>query len=561
MSSPGTRLSNAVSETQTGARDRRRRSRHKVHTPAYVSMNSNSTGTVLDLHEILDINEDGMSFQSSCQMDPGQNLNLCIDLSETTAYIHTTARVVWSGDSGRTGARFPNLSEQDLGQLKQWLFANAMVACLNYRGQQAVETPQPSTEESTADSPASTQKLEGRTTDVSSIFAAMEAARLEVQAAGADFEAALRLIVEKVQSLTGATGVAIALADEVDLRNPEMICRAVAGSQAPGLGARLQVGSGFSGECVRTSRLLSCEDSETDPRVDAETCRILGVRSMIAAPIRAGEAVIGLLEVFSPAAKAFSAGDKIILQHMAELVAVQLAASKVPAMHATPKNSAATAVQPEVAPPLLEAEENPPPGIPEHDFSGPAPPEPSHSSRLRGILLMVLAAIVLALVLVWFFAPQLGLRARAPAQAAPQASASAKPLVDIPPNASSIDRLKLLAKSGDASAQFSLGIRYATGEDVPQDYSQAAHWFSLAAEQGNVLAQSNLAAYYWAGRGVPQDMSKAYFWAVLAQAGGDEPSRVRLSYLASRMKRSQILTAEQQANDWIRQHQALATSR
>jgi TPR repeat protein len=118
-----------------------------------------------------------------------------------------------------------------------------------------------------------------------------------------------------------------------------------------------------------------------------------------------------------------------------------------------------------------------------------------------------------------------------------------------------------LAESGDPSAQFSLGIRYATGEDVHQDYDQAAHWFTEAAEQGHVLAQSNLAAYYWAGRGVPKDMDKAYFWAALAQAGGDEPSRVRLSYLASRMDRRHILAAEQQANDWIKQHSARTDSR
>ncbi len=84
-----------------------------------------------------------------------------------------------------------------------------------------------------------------------------------------------------------------------------MICRASAGPSAPPVGATLQVGSGFSGECVRTGKMLRCDDAETDERVDRESCRALGIRSMLAAPIRLGEKVIGLLEVFSAEPDAF----------------------------------------------------------------------------------------------------------------------------------------------------------------------------------------------------------------------------------------------------------------
>ena len=60
-----------------------------------------------------------------------------------------------------------------------------------------------------------------------------------------------------------------------------------------------------------------------------------------------------------------------------------------------------------------------------------------------------------------------------------------------------------------------------------------------------------MGAYYWAGRGVPQDLTKAYYWSVLAQAGGDQASKYRVAVLASRMSRSQVLAAQQQANDWL----------
>jgi len=71
------------------------------------------------------------------------------------------------------------------------------------------------------------------------------------------------------------------------------------------------------------------------------------------------------------------------------------------------------------------------------------------------------------------------------------------------------------------------------------------------AMKGHILAQATLGAYYWAGRGVPQDLTKAYYWSVLAQAGGDQASKYRVAVLASRMSRSQVLAAQQQANDWL----------
>jgi TPR repeat protein len=100
-----------------------------------------------------------------------------------------------------------------------------------------------------------------------------------------------------------------------------------------------------------------------------------------------------------------------------------------------------------------------------------------------------------------------------------------------------------------------LGAHYALGEDVGQNYSTAAQWFSQAADQGHVVAQATLGAYYWAGTGVPKDLDKAYFWSVLAQAGGDEASKYRVSALAAQMSRSQIIAAQEEANDWLRQHQ------
>ena len=55
-----------------------------------------------------------------------------------------------------------------------------------------------------------------------------------------------------------------------------------------------------------------------------------------------------------------------------------------------------------------------------------------------------------------------------------------------------VDSLKTVAEHGDATAQFSLGYKYATGEGVPQNYTEAVRWFRMAAEQGDAKAQVNL---------------------------------------------------------------------
>ena len=58
-------------------------------------------------------------------------------------------------------------------------------------------------------------------------------------------------------------------------------------------------------------------------------------------------------------------------------------------------------------------------------------------------------------------------------------------------------------------AQISLGIMYANGQGVPQDYAEAVKWFRLAADQGDATAQFNLGIMYAKGQGVPQDYAEA----------------------------------------------------
>jgi TonB family protein len=107
-------------------------------------------------------------------------------------------------------------------------------------------------------------------------------------------------IVEQARLATLSTGAAVAL-----LRGDEMICRATVGENAPDLGVRLNTRSGLCGACVQSREPQRCDDTETDSRVDAASCRLLDIRSMMVLPILDGSELVGVFEVFSPRPHAF----------------------------------------------------------------------------------------------------------------------------------------------------------------------------------------------------------------------------------------------------------------
>jgi TPR repeat protein len=96
------------------------------------------------------------------------------------------------------------------------------------------------------------------------------------------------------------------------------------------------------------------------------------------------------------------------------------------------------------------------------------------------------------------------------------------------PAASDQEATRARADRGDAEAQFSLGLQYANGKDVPQDYRHAAQWYLKAAEQSHALAQFNLATMYAAGQGVPRDDAQAMIWFQKAAAQGDAGAQYHL---------------------------------
>ena len=89
-----------------------------------------------------------------------------------------------------------------------------------------------------------------------------------------------------------------------------------------------------------------------------------------------------------------------------------------------------------------------------------------------------------------------------------------------------------LAEQGNSKAQYTLGLMYETGREVPQDYKEAVKWYRLSAEQGDASAQCSLGEMYYGGEGVPQDYAEAIRLWKLAAEQGDEEAQYNLDNYA-----------------------------
>ena len=488
---------------------------------------------MLDLHEIVDLSEEGIAIQCHFPLEVNRSASLCLDLAGAEN-IYATGQVIWSNASGRAGLQFTQLAPVGLLRLREWLFLNAMAGA-------------PAAAETVPPRPGYTDTL-----------TALSAVQREVEALASDLPGALRLIAARAQVLLRASGTALALAD----RTPGfMVCRATSGPDAPPIGTRLEIGSGFSGECVKTGRLLRCDDAENDSRVDRKSCRALGIRSILAAPVRVGEKSIGILEAFSPQPGCFSDNDGSVLQRLAEtvLAAVNRAARAenlpLPSSQISAPFKPPGSVLFASAPQAKQKEEK----TEEKGTGGVSLPR-------RHLYLLICAFAVISAVLGDYSRPWIEAKLRERGQSRLQTVLASSPAPNLADRAkanpsvetAAPDALRRMAENGDPAAENALGLRYFQGDEkdgIPQDEKQAFRWFSRAAEDGSLAAQAKLGFLYWNGRGVPRDVNKAYFWAVLSRARGDQANQDLAVVLSSSMKRSQQTAIEQQADIWLQQHQ------
>ncbi|PYV46359.1 MAG: hypothetical protein DMG94_10015 [Acidobacteria bacterium] len=108
-------------------------------------------------------------------------------------------------------------------------------------------------------------------------------------------------------------------------KGSEVICRARAGRTAPDIGVRLQTDSGISAECMRRGEAVLCHDAEDNPEVDLASCRRLGVRSILAAPLLQFQRTVGIFEVLSAVPNAFDQQDVATMQLLSSMMVTAIA--------------------------------------------------------------------------------------------------------------------------------------------------------------------------------------------------------------------------------------------
>ncbi|HVA35687.1 MAG TPA: tetratricopeptide repeat protein [Stellaceae bacterium] len=108
------------------------------------------------------------------------------------------------------------------------------------------------------------------------------------------------------------------------------------------------------------------------------------------------------------------------------------------------------------------------------------------------------------------------------AEAAATAAARQAAAAEVPKDPARLANwLEQRAKTGDAVAEYRLGVLYALGQGVKQDYGRAAQLFKSAANGGVAEAQYNVAVMYSEGMGVQRDPVQAVTWYKKAAEQGN----------------------------------------
>lgn len=95
-------------------------------------------------------------------------------------------------------------------------------------------------------------------------------------------------------------------------------------------------------------------------------------------------------------------------------------------------------------------------------------------------------------------------------------------------SADPVDWYQKAAAQGHGDALFMLGMISANCDDVDRDITKSAEWFAKAASQGHCDAQFKLGAMYANGDGVPEDAAKAAEWWQKAAGQGHVSALAKL---------------------------------
>lgn len=365
----------------------------------------------------------------------------------------------------------------------------------------------------------------------------------------------LQAIVGDASLQTGASGAAIALESEGEVR-----CTASVGESAPPQGTMLEKDKGLSGLCMRTGAILLCEDAEADPRVDAEACRSLGIRSIVTAPLIRDGKTLGIIEVLSREPHAFDDSAIELLRNLAERVTSD---PEPPEKNRLPE--------------LIE------PVVPDEPKF--APPPTNHAKKSMVVIGAFLAAAVLIPV---GLSKSLGrnvaqTKAESPAPSQ-QPAKTQEQSSDDRQQANSV--LSKAAQGGNKESASrvrgglsdkanELATAYASGRGVQQDLVEAYAWHVIAFMEGNTASEEairsltptmpeqsigevryRLGRIFETGDRVPKDLESAYFWYRLAEVAENPHAAVQIEKISSQLNQNQIQESELRVANWLTKHSA-----
>jgi len=266
-------------------RDRRLTRRKSAIERNLVGIDMGAAGSGM----ILDASPAGLGIQTRHQFQSGAIVDLNVLLPEDVR-VSAAGVVAWSDHEGRVGIRLARVKNSNADRFKRWL--NSLPDLM--------DTPRAATGSPVVYSEATRN--------------AVHQIEQRIRTEHLALDASLKLIVQRLAALPGASGSAIALGSP-----DEMVCCQSTGL-APDLGVRINPNAGLTGECIRTHKIVQCEDTESDPRVNRAVCRVINMRSCAIVPVRTKGQVLGVLEVLAQRPRAFSAADVELLTALADLV-------------------------------------------------------------------------------------------------------------------------------------------------------------------------------------------------------------------------------------------------
>jgi PAS domain S-box-containing protein len=149
------------------------------------------------------------------------------------------------------------------------------------------------------------------------------AAHLELVQIGLNLDDLLDRVAAIACELVAAEGCAVELVD-----GAELVYRSGSGILAHHVGLRLRAQASLSGLCVESGEILECRDTESDPRVDAEACRKVGIRAMFVVPLRHRGRIMGVLKVASRLPRSFDRTQRQVVSVLAVGASAALASSE-----------------------------------------------------------------------------------------------------------------------------------------------------------------------------------------------------------------------------------------